>query len=85
MSDIQMTSDEARDIGKVLELVEKINKLLGPHESWLEFPLRVDSELVEGIAGTIDVHNSGALVFKSLEHREYQTLTEQHCIETESG
>ena len=26
MSDIQMTSDEARDIGKVLELVEKINK-----------------------------------------------------------
>lgn len=65
MSDIQMTSDEARDIGKVLELVEKINKLLGPHESWLKFPLEVDNELVDGIAGTIDVHNSGALVFKA--------------------
>ncbi|AKJ72085.1 hypothetical protein [Gordonia alkanivorans] len=60
---ISIASDDARHIADVLDKLEEVNEALSKIETYIEFPIRVQSE-IQGFDGVIAMHDSGALVFK---------------------
>lgn len=60
----ELSRDEARVIGEVLDHFEKIQELLTEVEAGVLFPISLWSELKGGLDGHITYHESGVPVFR---------------------
>ena len=60
----ELDSTDLKAAAQILDHFEEIAKVLVNQEAWIVFPVSVNSELVGGLNGVIDYHESGALVFK---------------------